>query len=79
MTELNESKQSLAMVSMAFCKWTFMTSHHKLYELVHGDQIHPEIPPCNYDRLEQQSHILLKGLAPYGTLGPNGHWKMKRT
>lgn len=79
MTELNESKQSLAMVSMAFCKWTFMTSHHKLYELVQGDQIHPEIPPCNYDRLEQQSHSLLKGLAPYGTLGPNGHWKMKRT
>ncbi|RHZ57451.1 hypothetical protein CDV55_104986 [Aspergillus turcosus] len=53
-TELVETKQLLAMVTMAFCNWTVMASHHKLYELIHETRDNPEVKKCNYDGLEEQ-------------------------
>lgn len=78
-TELIESKQLLAMVTMAFCNWTVMASHHKLYELTHGVRENTALPPCTYDGIDEQYHLLLRALQPYGSLGPDGpHWGLKR-
>ncbi|KAB8267872.1 hypothetical protein BDV30DRAFT_246221 [Aspergillus minisclerotigenes] len=70
--KLIESKQLLAMVTMAFCNWCVMASHHKLYELVHGVVESPVLKPCEYDGLEDQYELLLGALRPYGSLGSAG-------
>ena len=78
-TELIESKQLLAMVTMAFCNWTVMASHHKLYELIHGVHEDTTASPCRYYWIDQQYRLLLRALEPYGSLGPDGpHWGLKR-
>lgn len=77
--ELIESKRLLAMVTMAFCNWTVMASHHKLYELTHGVRENTELSPCEYDGLDEQYDLLVRSLQPYGSLGPDGpQWGMKR-
>ncbi|QKX58726.1 uncharacterized protein TRUGW13939_05853 [Talaromyces rugulosus] len=77
--ELIESKQLLAMVTMAFCKWAVMASHHKLYELIQGTRENTEITKCAYVGLEEQYDKLLTALQPYGSLGADGpQWKLKR-
>lgn len=77
--QLIESKQLLAMVTMAFCNWTVMASHHKLYELIHGTCENKEIPECSYDGLEEEYDRLVIALQPYGSLGSDRpQWKMKR-
>ncbi|KAB8200581.1 hypothetical protein BDV34DRAFT_230111 [Aspergillus parasiticus] len=70
--KLIESKQLLAMVTMAFCNWCVMASHHKLYELFHGVVESPALKPCEYHGLEDQYELLLGALRPYGSLGPAG-------
>ncbi|KAF9890176.1 hypothetical protein FE257_006337 [Aspergillus nanangensis] len=77
--ELVESKQLLAMVTMAFCNWTVMASHHKLYELVHSVRQDTRLQLCTYDGLDEEYDRLLKALKPYGSLGLDGpHWGLKR-
>ncbi|EFR01199.1 hypothetical protein MGYG_04201 [Nannizzia gypsea CBS 118893] len=77
--ELIESKKLLAMVTMAFCNWTVMASHHKLYELVHGVREGTAIAQCEYDSLDEQYDRLLEALQPYGSLGSGGPlWELKR-
>ncbi|KAF7588996.1 hypothetical protein BBP40_004927 [Aspergillus hancockii] len=77
--ELIESKKLLAMVTMAFCNWAVMASHHKLYELVHGVCKNVELHQCHYDGLEEHYDRLVNALQPYGSLGDGGpHWGMKR-
>jgi hypothetical protein len=76
---LIQSKRLLAMVTMAFCNWCVMASHHKLHEVYHGvvqDITHKK---CNYDGLEEQYELLLDALRPYGSMGSAGpHFGMKR-
>ncbi|KAE8354363.1 hypothetical protein BDV28DRAFT_156282 [Aspergillus coremiiformis] len=77
--KLIESKQLLAMVTMSFCNWTVMSSHHKLYELTHGVCKNTDLERCKYDGLDEQYNRLLDALSPYGSLGPDRpHWGMKR-
>ncbi|KAJ5898323.1 hypothetical protein N7504_008611 [Penicillium tannophilum] len=77
--ELVETKQLLAMVTMAFCNWTVMASHHKLYELINETHEDSDVPICNYDGLEEQYDGLLKALEPFGSLGHDGpHWGRQR-
>jgi hypothetical protein len=77
--ELIESKQLLAMVAMAFCNWTVMASHHKLYELIQGTRENTEIATCAYVALEEQYGRLVAALQPYGSLGHDGpQWTLKR-
>ncbi|KAJ5294876.1 hypothetical protein N7508_009697 [Penicillium antarcticum] len=77
--ELVETKQLLAIATMAFCNWTVMASHHKLYELINETLENRDVPNCSYDGLEEQYDGLLKALEPYGSLGHDGpHWGRKR-
>ncbi|KAJ5408330.1 hypothetical protein N7509_002213 [Penicillium cosmopolitanum] len=78
-TELIETKQLLAIVTMAFCNWTVMASHHKLYELYHETCENTEVKKCSYHGLEEQYDKLVKALQPYGSLGDDGpQWAKKR-
>lgn len=66
------TKKLLGIMVMVCCQWSVMGSHHKLYELYHGlDQV-PGLPPCQYDELDERYQSLLQALKPYGTLGENG-------
>ncbi|KAK1146585.1 hypothetical protein N8T08_003015 [Aspergillus melleus] len=77
--ELIESKQILAMVVMGFCNWAVMSSHHRVYELIHSVTERTELHTCKYDGLEEQYNLLVKALEPFGSLGPGRpHWEMKR-
>ncbi|KAF9888576.1 hypothetical protein FE257_008508 [Aspergillus nanangensis] len=76
---LIESKRVLAMVTMAFCNWCVMASHHKLHELYHGVMQNMSLKQCKYHGLEEQYELLLDVLRPYGSLGLAGpHMGMKR-
>ena len=61
-TELIESKKLLAMVNMAFCNWTVMASHHKLYELTHGVHRTATGSPCRYYWIDYQYRLLVLAL-----------------
>ncbi|RAL13286.1 uncharacterized protein BO97DRAFT_413729 [Aspergillus homomorphus CBS 101889] len=77
--ELVESSPLLALVTMAFCNWTVMASHHKLYELVHSLRESSELPPCAYEGLEEPYERLVRALQPYGSLGVTGpRWDLRR-
>ncbi|KAH8426349.1 uncharacterized protein LDX57_004092 [Aspergillus melleus] len=77
--ELIQSKQILAMVAMGFCNWAVMSSHHKIYELVHGVTERTEPHTCKYDGIEEQYGLLIQALEPFGSLGPGRpRWEMKR-
>ncbi|KAE8140283.1 hypothetical protein BDV38DRAFT_290524 [Aspergillus pseudotamarii] len=77
---LIESKRLLAMVTMAFCNWCVMASHHKLHEVYHGAVQNTTLKqPCKYHGLEEQYELLLNVLRPYGSIGSAGpHLGMKR-
>lgn len=68
-----------ALVVVGFTNWALMSSHHKVYELLHGVREGKYGATCEYVSASDGSYQqLLEALAGYGTLGENGPSVSKR-
>ncbi|KAG6810388.1 hypothetical protein H0H92_012071, partial [Tricholoma furcatifolium] len=68
-----------ALVTMGFCNWSVMSSHHKVFELVTEAHEATTYPCCEYKSMSDRKYEqLLEALAVYGTLGDQGPRVTKR-
>ncbi|KAI9931689.1 hypothetical protein ASPWEDRAFT_37455 [Aspergillus wentii DTO 134E9] len=68
------TNKTCALVVMAFCNWSVMSSHHKVYEVSTQVSSVTQYEACTYHAVEDGYlyQNLLDALEPYGTLGPDG-------